>query len=141
MSKSQHRKLPDHLPDHWALLCGRNPGSSGAFRSEHLQIIYNHAHTPWKDETAHEHTGSDEIYIVLEGAMHIAVEGTISIVAAGEYLCVASGTTHRLVHVSVPHRSFVIRGPSLNDKQLKHAASPDSDGSWGNESSSENRDA
>jgi mannose-6-phosphate isomerase-like protein (cupin superfamily) len=71
---------------------------------------------PWQDTAAHAHWESDEIYIVLEGQMVIAVNDGLFNVAAGEVLCVPSGTVHQLMRVGVPHRSLVLRSPSVNDK-------------------------
>ena len=100
---------------HWAVLCGSEP-PEGGFRSDQVQIIHNWADTPWRDEAPHRHASSDEIYVVLEGEMHLDVEGVRESIGAGEFLCVPAGITHQLVDVVVPHRSLVIRGPSVRDK-------------------------
>jgi mannose-6-phosphate isomerase-like protein (cupin superfamily) len=115
MRKPIHRKL-EVASDHWTLISGRNPTDELSFQSERLQVIFNHTSTPWQDTVAHAHRESDEIYIVLEGLMVIAVSGELFNVAAGEVLCVPSGTVHQLMRVEVPHRSFVLRSPSVNDK-------------------------
>lgn len=114
MKNVHHRTLPDH----WALICGRDPPDAYAFKSENLQIIYNNTSVPWSDETPHAHAASDEVYIVLEGTMVVQVEQEQVNVGAGELLCVPAGTSHQLVSVGVPVRSFVIRSPSINDKVL-----------------------
>jgi len=67
---------------------------------------------------AHYHTDSDEIYIVLEGEMLIHVESKLVLVKAGEYLCIPKMERHKLLEVTVPHRSFVVRGPSIQDKVI-----------------------
>jgi mannose-6-phosphate isomerase-like protein (cupin superfamily) len=115
MRKPIHRKL-EVASDHWTLISGRNPTDKLSFQSERLQVIFNHTSTPWQDTVAHAHRESDEIYIVLEGLMVIAVSGELFNVAAGEVLCVPSGTVHQLMRVEVPHRSLVLRSPSVNDK-------------------------
>jgi quercetin dioxygenase-like cupin family protein len=51
--------------------------------------------------------------------MVIAVNGKLFDVAAGEVLCVASGAVHRLMRVEVPHRSLVLRSPSVDDKKVR----------------------
>jgi mannose-6-phosphate isomerase-like protein (cupin superfamily) len=65
---------------------------------------------------AHAHRESDEIYIVLEGPMVIAANAELFTVAAGEVLCVPAGTAHQVIRVEVPHRSLVLRSPSVDDK-------------------------
>jgi mannose-6-phosphate isomerase-like protein (cupin superfamily) len=67
---------------------------------------------------AHAHRESDEIYIVLEGGMVITVDAEIFNVTAGEVLCVPAGTQHQLIRVDVPHRSLVLRSPSVDDKMV-----------------------
>ena len=115
MRKPIHRKL-EVTKDHWTLISGRNPTDELSFPSERLQVIFNDTSTPWQDAVAHAHRESDEIYVVLEGQMAIAVCGELFNVAAGEVLCVPSGTVHQLLRVDVPHRSLVLRSPSVNDK-------------------------
>jgi mannose-6-phosphate isomerase-like protein (cupin superfamily) len=115
MRKPIHRKL-EVASDHWTLISGRNPTDELSFQSERLQVIFNHTSTSWQDTVAHAHRESDEIYIVLEGLMVIAVSGELFNVAAGEVLCVPSGMVHQLMRVEVPHRSLVLRSPSVNDK-------------------------
>ena len=113
--------VPHHfkLPGEWALLCGRDPHNERGLKSDNLQIIFNNTSEPWSDDGPHAHASSDEVYIVLEGAMRIDVDGVIANVRAGEYLCVPAGTFHHLVNVEVPVKSFVIRGPSISDKVVK----------------------
>lgn len=115
MRKPVHRKL-GVTTNHWTLISGRSPTDALSFQSERLQVIFNHTSTPWQDTAAHAHRESDEIYVVLEGRMAIAVNGELFNVAAGEVLCVPSGTVHQLMRVEVPHRSLVLRSPSVSDK-------------------------
>jgi mannose-6-phosphate isomerase-like protein (cupin superfamily) len=115
MRKPIHRKL-EVTKDRWTLISGRSPTDELSFPSERLQVIFNHTSTPWQDAVAHAHRESDEIYVVLEGQMAIAVSGELFNVAAGEVLCVPSGAVHQLLRVDVPHRSLVLRSPSVNDK-------------------------
>lgn len=118
MTAAHHRKLPDRCnpPDHWALVCGRSPPNDFGFRTERLQVIYNNASDPWRDEAPHLHRESDEVYIVQEGVMVLMVEEAIIRVSAGEVLCVPAGTLHQLVDVVAPVTSLVIRSPSVDDK-------------------------
>ena len=113
-----HKKLPEKLSPHWALLSGSQPNAEHCFKSDHLQVIYNCADKSWSDAKEHYHTDSDEIYIVLEGAMKLMVAGDPVNVSAGEYLCVSKHEKHQLLSVVVPHKSFVIRGPSIQDKVI-----------------------
>ena len=103
---------------HHALLAGSEAEGPGAFRSTHLQVLHNHAHTPWRDAEPHAHRDSDELYVVLEGVMHIDVDGERHAVSANEFLAVPAGVVHQLVDVEVPHRSLVVRAPSVRDKLL-----------------------
>lgn len=107
-----HKKLPDH----WALLSGSIPFDEYSFESSNVQVIFNNTNESWSDEFEHFHKESDEIYIVLEGAMKITVDGNNLTIGKDEYLCVPKGTVHQLVEVITPHQSFVIRGPSVQDK-------------------------
>jgi len=116
-----HRKLSDNLCPHWELLCGSQPTADYSFQSDDLQIIYNRATEPWSDAAEHIHTASDEVYIVLEGAMTLSVEGKVIRVKPSEYLIVPRKERHQLLDVEVPHTSFVIRGPSIRDKTITPA--------------------
>jgi mannose-6-phosphate isomerase-like protein (cupin superfamily) len=115
MRKPIHRKL-EVTTTHWALISGRNPTDALSFQSERLQVIFNETSTTWHDTVAHAHRGSDEIYIVLEGKMVTTVNDELFNVGAGEVLCVPSGAVHQLMRVEVPHRSLVLRSPSVDDK-------------------------
>jgi mannose-6-phosphate isomerase-like protein (cupin superfamily) len=117
MRKPIHRKL-EVTTNHWALISGRSPTDALSFPSERLQVIYNDTSTPWQDTVAHAHREGDEIYIVLEGCMVITVDAEIFNVTAGEVLCVPAGTQHQLIRVDVPHRSLVLRSPSVDDKMV-----------------------
>lgn len=115
MRKPIHRKL-EVFSKHWTLISGRRPTDALSFQSDRLQVIFNHTSTPWQDTTSHAHADSDEIYVVLEGRMVITVGGELFNVSAGEVLCVPSGAVHQLMSVEVPHRSLVLRSPSVEDK-------------------------
>lgn len=115
MRKPIHRKL-EVTTSHWTLISGQRPTDELSFHSDRLQVIFNESAAPWQDPAAHAHRESDEIYIVLEGGMAIAVDGELFNVAAGEVLSVPSGLMHQVVGVEVPHRSLVLRSPSVDDK-------------------------
>ena len=112
MSHVHHRKLPDHL----ALLCGRAPIDDFAFKSEKLQIVFGKTSETCGDGHPHLHTDSDEVYIVLEGAMRIEIDGATMIVQAGEFLCVRAGVVHQVIEMTAPAKWFVVRAPSVDDK-------------------------
>ena len=103
---------------HFALLAGSEATGDESFRSDAFQVLHNHAHTPWRDAQPHAHRDSDELYVVLEGVMHIDVDGERHVVSANEFLAVPAGVVHQLVDVEVPHRSLVVRAPSVRDKIL-----------------------
>lgn len=117
-----HRKLPPNS----ALLSGRIAPDDLAFQSESLQAWFNdNPSDAWKDPGPHFHTDSDEMFIVLEGALHVAVEGEVVRVAAGEFCCFPAGVLHELVRVEGPYRTLMIRAPSVNDKVYPAALPPD----------------
>lgn len=64
----------------------------------------------------HAHEESDEVYMVLEGAISLQIEDEITRVSAGEICFVPLGVFHAVTHVDVPYRGFVIRAPSVQDK-------------------------
>jgi mannose-6-phosphate isomerase-like protein (cupin superfamily) len=123
MTTPHHHKLPEPPQGHeadgqhfWALLSGSDAQSDFSFKSQNLQIIYNNTSIPWTDASPHAHTESDEVYIVQEGMMAVTVDGVRVEVKAGEFLCVPAGTSHQLVAVVAPVKSFVVRSPSVRDK-------------------------
>jgi len=59
-----HRR---ELPDRSALLMGRAPRDEAGFRSDLLQIWYNHTAEAWRDAAPHAHLESDECFLVLCG--------------------------------------------------------------------------
>jgi mannose-6-phosphate isomerase-like protein (cupin superfamily) len=56
------------------------------------------------------------MFVVLEGALHVAVDGKIVRVSAGEFCCFPAGVLHELVRVEAPYRTLMIRAPSVDDK-------------------------
>jgi len=90
MTRSFHHSK---LPNHSALLSGRLPTDAVSFQSNALQIWYNNTDQTWIDtpEPLHFHKESDEIFLVLKGALH----------------------------VEVPVETLMIRAPSVEDKVYK----------------------
>lgn len=108
-----HRDLPSKS----ALLSGRVTPDDLAFESETLQVWFNNnSKGGWKDPGPHLHTESDEMFVVLEGALHVAVDGEVVRIAAGEFCCLPAGVVHELVQVEAPYRTLMIRAPSVDDK-------------------------
>jgi len=70
-----------------------------AFQSDSLQVWFNdNPSDAWKDPGPHLHTDSDEMFIVLEGALHVAVDGNVVRIAPGEFCCFpvkGKGRAHR----------------------------------------------
>lgn len=109
------------MAGHASLLSGSQQNSEHCFKSNDIQVIYNCADKSWSDDMEHYHTNSDEIYIVLEGAINLTVNGNAVRIVEGEHVCVQRGEKHQLISVEVPHRSFVMRGPSIQDKVVASA--------------------
>ena len=88
-----------------------------AFRSESLQVWFNDRPSePWSDPGPHFHRDSDEMFVVLDGALLVAVDGESVRVGAGEFCCFPAGLLHEIVAIETPLRTFMIRAPSIDDK-------------------------
>lgn len=107
-----HRKLPDCS----ALLAGSQPPDDEAFVSDRLQIWLNRTDETWQDPAPHFHTESDEIFIVLKGALVVEVDGERIRIEADELVAFAAGVVHSVVAVEPPVESLMIRAPSVADK-------------------------
>jgi mannose-6-phosphate isomerase-like protein (cupin superfamily) len=112
--KFHHAKLPDHS----ALLSGRTPPDDLGFRSDALQIWYNKTDQTWIEtpEKPHYHEESDEIFLVLKGALHVEVDGQVHRIGPREFCCFPANQWHAVVRVEVPAETLMIRAPSVNDK-------------------------
>lgn len=115
MDKFHHCKLPDFS----TLLSGRIPQNELGFKSDRLQIWYNNTNESWiaEAETPHKHLTSDECYIILKGSIIVDVEGDQLTISAGEYCCFPAGAYHNILEVHPPVESFIIRSPSIDDKE------------------------
>lgn len=107
-----HRRLPTTS----ALLAGSRPPDNLAFRSDHLQIWFNRTDETWEDPAPHFHTESDEIFIVLKGAIVVEVAGGRRRIEADELCAFPAGVVHSVVAVEPPVESLMIRAPSVQDK-------------------------
>lgn len=110
------RFIKRSVPDTPAVLCGPRPPDPLCFPSDHLQVLCNRSDTPWVDPGIHFHEASDELYLVLQGAMSLQIDGESVIVGPGEICIVAATVPHAVVHVETPYRGFVIRAPALQHK-------------------------
>jgi Mannose-6-phosphate isomerase len=118
MTRSFHHSK---LPNHSALLSGRLPTDAVSFQSNALQIWYNNTDQTWIDtpEPPHFHKESDEIFLVLKGALHVEVDGQVHRIGEREFCCFPAGQWHSIVHVEVPVETLMIRAPSVEDKVYK----------------------
>jgi len=114
MADFHHGKLPEHP----ALLVGREPPDASGFRTTQLQIWYNNSNTSWvgAGEVPHQHCASDEVFVVMRGALTVEVEGNRYRVSEREFCCFPQGVYHAIVEVHPPVETLMIRAPSVNDK-------------------------
>lgn len=114
MPRYHHAKLPEHS----TLLSGRAPRDATGFKSDGLQIWYNHTDQSWvgAGETPHYHTQSDECFIVLRGELVVEVEGERFTVRPREFCCFPRGVYHAILEVRPPAETLMIRAPSVEDK-------------------------
>ena len=115
MRSFHHSKLPDHS----ALLSGQIPTDAISFHSTNLQIWYNNTDKTWMDTALHYHEQSDEIFIVLRGALHVEVDGQTHRIGEREFCCFPAGHWHSIIRVEVPAETLMIRAPSVDDKVYK----------------------
>ena len=107
-----HRKLPQYS----TLLSGHTPPDEVGFRSERLQILYNHPDTAWSDPSLHMHVESDECFKLLKGSLEVDVEGVRHVIDERELCCFPAGVHHAVVTVHPPAETLMIRAPSVQDK-------------------------
>jgi mannose-6-phosphate isomerase-like protein (cupin superfamily) len=107
-----HRRLPARS----ALLAGRVVPDELAFRSDALQVWFNDRDEPWSDPGPHLHSGSDEMFVVLEGALLVEAGGEQVRVGPGEFCCFPAGLLHQILSIEPPIRTLMIRAPSVDDK-------------------------
>jgi mannose-6-phosphate isomerase-like protein (cupin superfamily) len=111
------------LPDHSALLSGQLPSDAVSFLSTDLQIWFNTEEKSWlaEPEKQHLHTKSDEVFLVLKGALIVEVDGERHRIGPREFCCFPMGMLHAIVDVEAPLESLMIRAPSASDKIYKDA--------------------
>ena len=98
------------------VIAGPQPPSDDGVCSDRLQVLHWRVDEPYGDGGTHLHQTSDEVYVVLEGAIDLEIDGAPITVAAGEAVTVGAGVSHALVAVQHPARGLTIRGPAINDK-------------------------
>ena len=62
------------------------------------------------------------MFVVLEGALLVAVDGEIVRVGAGDFCCFPAGVLHELTGIETPLRTLMIRAPSVEDKAYPPAS-------------------
>lgn len=100
------------------VVAGPNPPDESGFCSTRVQVLHWRVDEPFSDTNSHLHRESDEVYIVLEGAIDLDIEGSAVTVVVGEAVTVGAGVPHALVSVHFPARGLTIRGPSVDDKLI-----------------------
>lgn len=111
MKPYHHRKLPGYS----TLLSGHRTRDDVGFQSQQLQIWYNHTDQKWSDETPHMHAESDEIFVVLQGALTIEVGSERFKVGPREFCCFPRGVYHSVIEVHPPVETLMIRAPAVDD--------------------------
>ena len=101
-----------------AVIAGPKPPSEDCFCSDRVQVLHWRVDEPYSDDGSHLHQRSDEVYVVLEGAIELDVDGVVTTVTTGEAATVGSGVSHAIVAVQGPARGLTIRGPAVNDKVI-----------------------
>ena len=99
-----------------AVIAGPNPPADDCFCSDRVQVLHWRFAEPYCDNGSHLHQRSDEVYVVLEGAIDLDVDGVVTTVSAGEAATVGAGISHAMVAVHHPARGLTIRGPAVDDK-------------------------
>jgi len=94
------------------------PRDDMGFQSDSLPIWYNTTNINWAEtpEQPHYHTESDEMFIVLKGALHVDVNGEVHRIGPSEFCCFPAGEWHAIFNVEVPAETLMIRSPSVADK-------------------------
>ncbi|MFI9489107.1 cupin domain-containing protein [Promicromonospora sp. NPDC052451] len=106
------------------VIAGPRPPSGDGFCSDRLQVLHWRVDEPYGDDGTHLHRASDEVYVVLEGAIDLEVDGSRVTVEAGEAVTVGAGVPHALVAVRYPARGLTVRGPAVDDKVITDRRAP-----------------
>ena len=100
------------------VIAGPQPPPDDCVCSDRVQVLHGRVEEPYSDKGSHLHTGSDEVYVVLEGGIDLDIGGSMVQVDAGEAITVGAGISHALVAVHYPARGLTIRGPATDDKVI-----------------------
>lgn len=111
--KSYHKRA---LPSESAVLGGPYPPADLGFQSDRLQVLWKCGDQPWADPGQHFHTDSDELFIVLQGAIEMDVEDERVLIGPGEMCFFPIGVPHAVSTVQTPIQALVIRAPAISDK-------------------------
>jgi mannose-6-phosphate isomerase-like protein (cupin superfamily) len=101
------------------VVSGPNPPTADGFRSTRVQVLHWQVTDASSDPGPHSHSASDEVYVVLDGPIDVAVDGERIRVGPAEALVVGAGVIHSLIAVQYPARGLTIRGPAIPDKQVE----------------------
>ncbi len=104
------------LPNAFTVLAGPEPPDALGFRSDTLQVLWNDSSDRWTDSGQHYHAESDEIFIVLKGALEFEVGDERFTLDAGECCIFPAEVPHAVVAVHPPISHLVIRAPAVQDK-------------------------
>ena len=100
------------------VVAGPNPPDETCFCSSRVQVLHWQVEAPFSDAGTHLHQDSDEVYVVMEGAVDLDIDRASVTVMAGEAVTVGAGVSHALVAVHHAARGLTIRGPAIDDKVI-----------------------
>jgi mannose-6-phosphate isomerase-like protein (cupin superfamily) len=99
-----------------SVLAAPAPPDAVGFATECFQLLSNDTLVSWSDSSPHQHSASDEMFVVMEGTVIFHVDGQEVAVAAGEFCAFPAGLTHGVLRAEPPVRCFVLRAPAVADK-------------------------
>lgn len=106
------------LPTTSAFLAGRGPVHPVAgVVTDRVQVYWRRPDDLRTDAAAHAHTASDELFVVLAGAIVFEVGGAEHAVGPRQVAHFPVGCLHRIVRVDGKVEALVVRAPSIDDKR------------------------
>jgi len=86
----------------------------------HPQKLISIGHTalvpPWSDANIHQHQSSEELYLLLQGQLHLVINDFRISLHRGELLMVRPGVPHAVIGGAGAIEYFGIRAPARDDK-------------------------
>jgi mannose-6-phosphate isomerase-like protein (cupin superfamily) len=95
---------------HGYIIGGKLSESESAY-SPLLDVGFNRQSFPWKDETPHLHTFSEEYFIVLQGRLDFLINGYPVTATPNQLVGVRANVPHQIVGGQAPIMNFLIRVP------------------------------